>query len=53
VEKNIGYWRVNVRHYGEEMLGKKENKSLLELSQPDMRIVGGTGGMPPEPIAEK
>jgi hypothetical protein len=31
--ENFGYWRVNVRHYGEEMLGKKENKSLLELSQ--------------------
>jgi hypothetical protein len=33
VEKNFRYWRVNVGHYGEEMLGTKENKSLLELSQ--------------------
>jgi hypothetical protein len=22
VEKNVGYWSVNVRHYGEEILGK-------------------------------
>ena len=33
MEKNVRYWRVNVGHYGEEMLGTKENKSLLELSQ--------------------
>jgi hypothetical protein len=33
VEKNVGYWRVNVRYYGEEMLGKKEKKYLLELFQ--------------------
>jgi hypothetical protein len=26
VEKNVGYWRVNVGHYEEEMLGKKEQK---------------------------
>ena len=33
MEKNVRYWRVNVGHYGEEMLGTKENKSLLEISQ--------------------
>jgi hypothetical protein len=33
VDKNVGYLRVNVVYYGEEMLGKKENKSWLELSQ--------------------
>lgn len=32
-EKNVWYWRINVRYYGEEMLGKKDNKSMLELSQ--------------------
>ena len=28
VEKNVRYWRVNVGHYGEEMLGTKEKKKF-------------------------